>query len=180
MENRYMGVSALSWAQLEKEEVEVTPKKSGKFLLSDGKEIEVNEGKKIMMPRWAVSELPEVFDLVQKNLVIKDVALAAWIEENDPKTLKKINSLFYARSAYELRNAEQKELRAALSELLSVRKRKIMEAAMSGRDDAAFYSAMTPEEKRFYDDLKAYVDEWGEFLVMILSGLSPLDKKRGE
>jgi hypothetical protein len=177
MENRYAGVSVLSWAQLQGESVEATAKVNGTFTLSDGSKVQLVQGAKLSLPRWAVKELGSKLEIGATGLKTKDVALSAWMEENDPKTLKDLDPLFYARACYQLSGGEEKELRAALSELLSLRKRKIMEAAMSGRDDPRFYSAMTAEEKRFYDDLKGCVEEWQDFLVRVLSGLPPIEGK---
>ena len=176
MNNRYMGVSSLAWAQYLSEETEVTPKKSGTFTLSEGSSVTLEEGRKLAMKRWATNELRDVLDLHEEGLVSKDVALSAWKEQNDVKNLKKIDPLFYVRASSSIMRGGEKELRASISELLSIRKRKIMEAAITGRDDAEFYDSMTLEERKFYDDLKACVDSWQEFLIMVLSGLSPLSE----
>ncbi len=175
MENRYMGVSSLSWAQYLMEDVEVTPKKSGTFSLSSGQSITLEEGKKTTIKRWAARELAEFLEVHEEALSPKEVALSAWKEENDARNLKKIDPLFYSRASDSMTRGGEKELRASISELLSVRKRKIMEAAVTGRDDAEFYDSMTAEERKFYDDLKRCVDGWQEFLVLVLSGISPVE-----
>ncbi len=175
MENRYMGVSSLSWAQYLMEDVEVTPKKSGTFSLSSGESVVLEEGKRTAMKRWAARELGGLLEVHEEVLSPKDVALSAWKEENDARNLKKIDPLFYSRASDSMTRGGEKELRASISELLSVRKRKIMEAALTGRDDAEFYDSMTAEERKFYDDLKRCVDSWQEFLVLVLSGISPVE-----
>jgi len=173
MENRYMGALALSWAKLLSEEVEVVPSITSKVQLEDGNSLLLEEGKPSRIPRWMANKMSRGVQVREKEPDVKEFSTAAWVEQNDQKNLKKVDPLIYARASLWLSSGERKELRASLSELLSVRRRKVIEAALSNRQDQAFYAAMTLEERMLYEDLRRSLDQWQEMLSSVLSGLVP-------